>query len=59
MTTTDYILALCGSALVGAIGKSILDSVINYLLPIIERFKKYLPFEGKNIDRRYIKVNEL
>lgn len=29
MTTTDYILALCGSALGGAIGKSILDSVIN------------------------------
>lgn len=27
-----------------------------YLLPIIEKFKKYLPFEGKDID---IKVNEL
>ena len=30
-----------------------------YLLPIIERFKNHLPFEGKEIEESYIKVNEL
>ena len=29
------------------------------LLTIIEKFKKHLPFEGKEIDESYIKVNEL
>ena len=30
-----------------------------YLLPIIERFEKHLPFKGKEIEESYIKVNEL
>lgn len=30
-----------------------------YLLPIIERFKKHLPFKGKEINKSYIKVVEL
>lgn len=39
--------------------KPIISVKNTYLLPIIEKFKKYLPFEGKEIDSSYIKVNEL
>ena len=38
--------------------KPIMSIKGTYLLPVIERFKKYLPFEGKEIDSSYIKVNE-
>ena len=38
--------------------KPIMSIKGTYLLPVIERFKKYLPWEGKEIDSSYIKVNE-
>lgn len=39
--------------------KPLMSTKNTYLLPIIERFKKHLPFEGKEIEDSYIKVNEL
>lgn len=39
--------------------KPIVSTKGTYLLPIIEKFKKDLPFQGKEVKRSYIKVVEL